>query len=327
MGAVAEVKVPDIGDFKDIPIIEIMVKVGDSVKPEDPLVSLESDKATMEVPAPSAGTVKELKVKLGDKVSEGSVILLLDSGAAERAAPPAAAPKTAVSAPPSPTSAPGGIAEVRVPDIGDFKDVPVIEIFVKPGDTVKAEDPLVALESDKATMEVPSPLGGTVQSVNVKVGDKVSEGALVLTLSTGSVAVVAPTASASAAADAPAAAPAPAAKSAAVAAPAGAIDEVAFGLAYAGPGVRKLARESGVDLGRVKGTGDKGRILKEDVESFGQGRAGRGETGARRCIGRRRWASIYCRGRRSTSPSSARSRRSRCRGSRRSPAPTCTATG
>jgi pyruvate dehydrogenase E2 component (dihydrolipoamide acetyltransferase) len=265
MGAVAEVKVPDIGDFKDIPIIEIMVKVGDSVKPEDPLVSLESDKATMEVPAPSAGTVKELKVKLGDKVSEGSVILLLDSGAAEQAVAPAAAPKTAVSAPPSPTSAPGGIAEVRVPDIGDFKDVPVIEIFVKPGDAVKAEDPLVTLESDKATMEVPSPLGGTVQSVNVKVGDKVSEGAMVLTLSTGSVAVAAPST------PAPAAAAAPTTKAVASTASASAIDEVAFGLAYAGPGVRKFARESGVDLGRVKGTGDKGRILREDVASFAKG--------------------------------------------------------
>src|SRR6185295_524926 len=186
MGAATEVKVPDIGDFKDIPIIEIMVKVGDSVKPEDPLVSLESDKATMEVPAPSAGTVKELKVKVGDKVSEGSVILLLDGGATAPATAQAAAPKTAVSAPPSPTSAPGGIAEVRIPDIGDFKDVPVIEIFVKPGDTVKAEDALVTLESDKATMDVPSPFGGTVQDIAVKIGDKVSEGALVLTLSTGS---------------------------------------------------------------------------------------------------------------------------------------------
>ncbi len=267
MGAVAEVKVPDIGDFKDIPIIEIMVKVGDSVKPEDPLVSLESDKATMEVPAPSAGTVKELKVKLGDKVSEGSVILLLDGGASAAAAAPASAPKAAVSAPPSPTSAPGGVAEVRVPDIGDFKDVPVIEIFVKPGDTVKAEDPLIALESEKATMEVPSPLGGTVQSINVKLGDKVSEGAVVLTLSTGSGAVAAPSAPAAAAT----AAPAPAAKAATSTASASAIDEVAFGLAYAGPGVRKFARESGVDLGRVKGTGDKGRILREDVANFAKG--------------------------------------------------------
>jgi pyruvate dehydrogenase E2 component (dihydrolipoamide acetyltransferase) len=268
MGAVAEVKVPDIGDFKDIPIIEIMVKVGDSVKPEDPLVSLESDKATMEVPAPSAGTVKELRVKLGDKVSEGSVILLLDSGAAGSAAAPAAAPKAAVSAPPSPTSTAGGVAEVRVPDIGDFKDIPVIEVFVKAGDTVKAEDPLISLESDKATMDVPSPLGGVVQAVKVKVGDKVSEGVVVLTLGTGNAAVAAPAAAAPIAA--PAAAPTPAAKVTSATA-ASAIDEAAFGLAYAGPGVRKLAREAGADLGRVKGTGDKGRILREDVESFAKG--------------------------------------------------------
>ena len=268
MGAVAEVKVPDIGDFKDIPIIEIMVKVGDSVKPEDPLVSLESDKATMEVPAPSAGTVKELRVKLGDKVSEGSVILLLDSGAAGSAAAPAAAPKAAVSAPPSPTSTAGGVAEVRVPDIGDFKDIPVIEVFVKAGDTVKAEDPLISLESDKATMDVPSPLGGVVQAVKVKVGDKVSEGVVVLTLATGNAAVAAPAAAAPIAA--PAAAPTPAAKVTSATA-ASAIDEAAFGLAYAGPGVRKLAREAGADLGRVKGTGDKGRILREDVESFAKG--------------------------------------------------------
>jgi len=268
MGAVAEVKVPDIGDFKDIPIIEIMVKVGDSVKPEDPLVSLESDKATMEVPAPSAGTVKELKVKLGDKVSEGSVILLLDAGESVPAAA-ATAPKAMVTAPPAPTSAPGGVAEVRVPDIGDFKDVPVIEIFVKVGDAVKAEDPLIALESEKATMEVPSPLGGTVQSISVKLGDKVSEGAVVLTLATGSGVAAAP--STPSPATTATAALAPAAKAAAPIPAAGGVDEAAFGLAYAGPGVRKFARESGVDLGRVKGTGDKGRILREDVASFAKG--------------------------------------------------------
>jgi pyruvate dehydrogenase E2 component (dihydrolipoamide acetyltransferase) len=269
MGAVAEVKVPDIGDFKDIPIIEIMVKAGDTVKAEDPLVSLESDKATMDVPAPAGGTVKELKVKVGDKVSEGTLILLLDSGAAGAAAAPAAAPKTAVSPPPAPTSSSGGIAEVKVPDIGDFKDIPVIEILVKPGDTVKAEDPLVTLESDKATMDVPSPFGGTVQDIKVKVGDKVSEGALVLTLSTGSAVVAAApasTAPSAAAATAPTSAAAPVPAS-----PSGVVDEAAFGLAYAGPGVRKLAREMGVDLGRVKGSGDKGRILKEDVEAAAKG--------------------------------------------------------
>jgi pyruvate dehydrogenase E2 component (dihydrolipoamide acetyltransferase) len=268
MGAVTEIRVPDIGDFKDVPIIEVMVKAGDRVQPEDPLISLESDKATMEVPAPAAGMVKELRVKVGDKVSEGSLILLLESGAAEQAAAPAAAPKTAVSAPPASTSAPSGVAEVRVPDIGDFKDVPVIEILVKPGDTVKAEDPLITLESDKATMEVPAPLGGTVQEIKVRVGDKVSQGAVVLTLATSS-AVAQPSAPTP---PAPGAAhPAPATTAAATPAPTGAIDEAAFVLAYAGPGVRKFARESGVDLGRVKGSGDKGRILKQDVEAAAKG--------------------------------------------------------
>ena len=163
-----EVKVPDIGDFKDVPVIEVMVKAGDRVKPEDSLVSLESDKATMDVPAPVAGVVKEVKVKVGDKVSEGALILMLDTGAGAAAAPAAAAPKTSVAAPPAPTSAPAGVAEVRVPDIGDFKDVPVIEVMVKPGDEVKAEDSLVTLESDKATMDVPAPLAGKVQDIRVR---------------------------------------------------------------------------------------------------------------------------------------------------------------
>jgi pyruvate dehydrogenase E2 component (dihydrolipoamide acetyltransferase) len=276
MAAATEVKVPDIGDFKDVPVIEVMVKAGDQVKPEDPLVSLESDKATMDVPSPAAGTVKEMKVKVGDKVSEGSVILLLDSGAGAQAAAPAAAPKTAVSSPPAPTSAPSGVAEVRVPDIGDFKDVPVIEVLVKAGDTVKAEDPLVTLESDKATMDVPAPLGGVVKELRVKVGDKVSEGSVVLVLATGAstgepVVADAPGAPPKVAPPSASAAPAAQVPAAVATAAGGAIDEVAFGLAYAGPGVRKLAREFGVDLGKVKGSGDKGRILKEDVEAFKKG--------------------------------------------------------
>ena len=168
-----EVKIPDIGDFSDVPIVEIMVKPGDAVKPEDVLLTLESDKATLDVPSPAAGTVASVSVAVGDKVSEGSVILLLD---AATAAPAPTPPKTTISAPPAPASAPAGVAEVRVPDIGDFKDVPVIEIMVKPGDTVKPEDPLIMLESDKATMDVPAPLGGVVQDLRVKVGDKVSEG-------------------------------------------------------------------------------------------------------------------------------------------------------
>jgi pyruvate dehydrogenase E2 component (dihydrolipoamide acetyltransferase) len=265
-----DIQVPDIGDFSDVPVIEIFVKVGDVVKPEDPLVSLESDKATMDVPAPRGGTVKSIAVKVGDKVSQGTVIMAFENGAAASAtapasaAVPAAPAKPSVSAPPSPVHAPTGLAEVRVPDIGDFKDVPVIEIFVKVGDAVKAEDPLVSLESDKATMDVPAPLSGVVRAIKVQLGDKVSEGSVILTLATGD---------ATAAAAAP-----PAAAAAAAAAPAGAaasrgVDEAAFALAYAGPAVRKLARETGVDLGLVKGTGAHGRIVREDVLAFAKGGA------------------------------------------------------
>ncbi|MBK9115851.1 MAG: dihydrolipoyllysine-residue acetyltransferase [Betaproteobacteria bacterium] len=279
-----EVKVPDIGDFKDVPVIEVLVKVGDTVKPEDALVTLESDKATMDVPAPTAGTVTDVKVKVGDKVGEGSLIVLLKSSATAEAAP-AAAPKTSVAAPPAPTSSPGGLAEVRVPDIGDFKDVPVIEVMVKPGDAVKAEDPLVTLESDKATLDVPAPLSGVVRSVAVKVGDRLSEGSLVLTLATdGAAPSPQPSAasgtasgqSAPAASSAPSPQPAPASAPSPQPSPAGGrgsmvVDEAAFRLAYAGPGVRKIARELGVDLSTVTGSGDKGRILREDVEAAARG--------------------------------------------------------
>ena len=263
MATVIEVKVPDIGDFKDIPVIDIMVKPGDTVKAEDSLVTLESDKATMDVPSPFAGTIEAVKVKVGDKVSEGSLIVILSSGAPAVVAA-AQHHKTAVTAPPTPTSAPAGVAEVRVPDIGEFKDVPVIEVLVKAGDTVKPEDALVTLESDKATMDVPAPLGGVVRDIAVKVGDKVSEGALVLTLVTDSAQAPAAT-TASAPAPSLAVAPPPLMRAD--------VDEAAFGLAYAGPGVRKLARELSVDLASVKGSGDKGRILKEDVEAAAKGRA------------------------------------------------------
>jgi len=266
-----QIKVPDIGDFKDVPVIEIFVKAGDVVKAEDPLVSLESDKATMDVPAPRGGKVKSISVKVGDKVSEGSVIMAFEGEGGAAAAAPAEAAKPSVSAPPSPVSAPAGLAEVRVPDIGDFKDVPVIEIFVKVGDAVKAEDPLVSLESDKATMDVPAPLSGVVKAIQVKVGDKVSEGSVILTLATGDATAAAAPATASAAV-----APPPAAAAAA----SGGIDETAFALAYAGPAVRKLARELSVNLGHVKGTGEHGRILREDVQTFAKGGAPAATTSA-----------------------------------------------
>jgi dihydrolipoamide dehydrogenase len=186
-----EVRVPDIGDFADVPVIEIMVSPGDTVAEEDPLITLESDKATMDVPSPAAGTVRDLSVAVGDTVSEGSLILTLDGAATDGAGAPAkeqvaeaAEPAPASEAPASYGSEAGEYStiEVHVPDIGDFADVPVIEVMVTPGDTVGEEDPLITLESDKATMDVPSPAAGTVRELRVSVGDTVSEGSLILVL-------------------------------------------------------------------------------------------------------------------------------------------------
>jgi pyruvate dehydrogenase E2 component (dihydrolipoamide acetyltransferase) len=282
--ATIEVKVPDIGDFKDVPVIEVFVKPGDAVKAEDSLVTLESDKATMDVPSPSAGVVKELKVKLGDKVSEGSVILTLEAaGAGAGAAKPAAAAAPPLDKPSAAnlaqaergaSSAPPGAPatmEVKVPDIGDFKDVPIIEVFVKPGDAVKAEDPLVTLESDKATMDVPSPAAGTIKELQVKLGDKVSEGSVIAMLETAGSATNTPATAPATAAAAPAAsAPQPVAAAAAKPAPAAAatIDSEGFKKAHASPSVRAFARELGVDLSKVKGTGPKERILQDDVQQY-----------------------------------------------------------
>src|SRR5215510_7153362 len=165
-----EVKVPDIGDFKEVPIIDVLVRPGDRVKTEDSLITLESDKASMDVPSPLDGVVKELKVKVGDRISEGSLILIAEAEVAPAGVAPREKVKegghsTGEGAPVADFGAASGVyetVEVRVPDIGDFKDVPVIEVLVKPGDTIKPEDPLVTLESDKATMDVPSPAAGTV---------------------------------------------------------------------------------------------------------------------------------------------------------------------
>ncbi|WP_322024909.1 dihydrolipoyllysine-residue acetyltransferase [Burkholderia sp. BCC1977] len=283
MSQAIEVKVPDIGDYKDVPVIEVLVKVGDTVEPEQSLVTLESDKATMDVPSPAAGTVKEVKIKVGDSVSEGSLIILLDGAAAAQvngaAAPaPAAALAPAAAASAAAPAASGGTLEVKVPDIGDYKDVPVIEIGVKVGDTVEKEQSLVTLESDKATMDVPSPAAGVVKEIKVKVGDSVSEGTLIVLLdAAGAPAAAAPQASApapaaAAPAPAPAAAPAPvqAAPAPAAAAPAAA-PSGEYRASHASPSVRKFARELGVDVARVQGTGPKGRITKEDVTGFVKG--------------------------------------------------------
>ncbi|ONC36365.1 dihydrolipoamide acetyltransferase [Burkholderia pseudomallei] len=284
MSQAIEVKVPDIGDYKDVPVIEVLVKPGDAVEPEQSLVTLESDKATMDVPSPSAGTVKEVKVKVGDAVSQGSLIVLLDgaqaaaqpaqaNGAATSAAQPAAAPAAA----PAPAAAAGGgTVDVKVPDIGDYKDVPVIEIAVKIGDTVEKEQSLVTLESDKATMDVPSPAAGVVKDIKVKVGDAVSEGSLIVVLeASGGAAASAPQAAAPAPAPAALApAPAPQAAPAAAPAPAQAPAPAASGeyrASHASPSVRKFARELGVDVSRVTGTGPKSRITKDDVTAFVKG--------------------------------------------------------
>jgi pyruvate dehydrogenase E2 component (dihydrolipoamide acetyltransferase) len=301
MPQTVEVKVPDIGDFTDIPVIEVLVKAGDSVKAEDSLITLESDKATMDVPAPTSGMVRDVKVKIGDKVSEGKVILTLetaDAGSAKPSspppAPPAAAPAPSLAAAPTAPSAvketaPSAPAsgaprsiEVKVPDIGDFKDVPVIEVLVKAGDTVKAEDSLITLESEKATMDVPSPSAGVIREVKVKLGDKVSEGHVIATIeSTGAPAQSAPssasTGTQSAAANASPALPSPSAPASstpqerpepAAAVSSAPIDKEGFRNAHASPSVRALARELGVDLARVKGTGPKDRVLLEDVQKF-----------------------------------------------------------
>ncbi|QBI50394.1 dihydrolipoyllysine-residue acetyltransferase [Burkholderia pseudomallei] len=283
MSQAIEVKVPDIGDYKDVPVIEVLVKPGDVVEPEQSLVTLESDKATMDVPSPSAGTVKEVKVKVGDAVSQGSLIVLLDgaqaaaqpaqaNGAATSAAQPAAAPAAA----PAPAAAAGGgTVDVKVPDIGDYKDVPVIEIAVKIGDTVEKEQSLVTLESDKATMDVPSPAAGVVKDIKVKVGDAVSQGSLIVVLeASGGAAASAPQAAAPVPAPAPAPAPAPQAAPAAAPAPAQAPAPAASGeyrASHASPSVRKFARELGVDVSRVTGTGPKSRITKDDVTAFVKG--------------------------------------------------------
>ena len=281
--SIVEVKVPDIGDFKEVEVIELMVKPGDTIKVDQSLVTVESDKASMEIPSSHAGVVKEIKIKVGDKVAEGSLVLLLEEagGAAEApaaAAAPAAAPvqaeAPAAAAPAAPAAA-GGTVEVTVPDIGDFKEVEVIELMVKPGDTIKVDQSLITVESDKASMEIPSSHAGVVKELKVKVGDKVAKGSLVLIVeATGGAPASAPAAAAPApAAAAPAAAPAQASAPAPAAAPAPApaAQGATGSKAHASPSIRKFARELGVDLGRVPGTGPKGRITQQDVQNFVKG--------------------------------------------------------
>lgn len=279
MSQVIEVKVPDIGDYDGVPVIEVHVKPGDVVEKEQSLVTLESDKATMDVPSSHAGVVKEVKVKVGDNISEGHVVILLEeSGTASAQATPVAAPAAApqkAAAPAATPSTAGGLVNVNVPDIGDYKGVPVIEVHVKPGDVVEKEQSLVTLESDKATMDVPSSHAGVVKEVKVKVGDSISEGDLVVILESSSAAPSSPATSQ------PAAAPssvAPVAPAASTPAPVHSATQVSVprtesipatgAISHASPSVRKFARELGVDVTKVIGTSAKGRISQEDVQAY-----------------------------------------------------------
>lgn len=302
--ALVEIKVPDIGDFDSVGVIEVLVKAGDTIKVEQSLVTVESDKASMEIPSSQAGVVKELKVALGDQIREGSVLLLLETAdsttapkeeaasaqpaevstakAPETKAEPAVA--TSVNDPVATTvTAADTTVDIRIPNIGDFQDVAVIELLAKVGDTVAVEQSLFTVESDKASMEIPSPAAGTIVALTVQLGDKVNVGDVV-----GQMAVQGAAAPAAAPAPAPAAqntapAPAAAAPAAPVAvAPVAAPVAVAAAavpahnpsvapsaqLPHASPSVRKFARELGVPLAEVKGSGQKGRITQEDVMAF-----------------------------------------------------------
>ncbi|MFA7901847.1 dihydrolipoyllysine-residue acetyltransferase [Pseudomonas aeruginosa] len=280
------IRVPDIGSGEG-EIIELFVKVGDRIEADQSLLTLESDKASMEIPAPKAGIVKELKVKLGDRLKEGDELLVLEAEGAADAAPEApaaeqkpaqaeaAAPAPAAEAAPAPAAAPAAasVQDIHVPDIGSSGKAKIIEVLVKAGDTVEADQSLITLESDKASMEIPSPSAGVVKEVIAKLDDEVGTGDLILKLEIAGAAPApaqAPAAAAPAKTEAaPAAAPAAAAPAAAAPAPAATAPAAGNNAkVHAGPAVRQLAREFGVELGAVAATGPHGRILKEDVQVY-----------------------------------------------------------
>ncbi|QKU54984.1 pyruvate dehydrogenase complex dihydrolipoyllysine-residue acetyltransferase [Vibrio cholerae] len=266
--ALKEVQVPDIGG-DEVEVTEIMVKVGDVVAEEQSLITVEGDKASMEVPAPFAGTVKEIKIAAGDKVSTGSLIMVFEvAGAAPVAAPVQAAAPAAAAAP--------ALKEVQVPDIGG-DEVTVTEIMVNVGDSISEEQSLITVEGDKASMEVPAPFAGTLKEIKVAAGDKVKTGSLIMVFE---VAGAAPVAAPVQAAPAPAAAPAQAATPAAAAPATSGEFQENHEYSHASPVVRRLAREFGVNLAKVKGSGRKNRILKEDVQNYVKEALKRLESGA-----------------------------------------------
>jgi pyruvate dehydrogenase E2 component (dihydrolipoamide acetyltransferase) len=306
MSNTIEIKVPDIGDFSEVEVIEVLVAEGDTINAEQSLITVESDKASMEIPAPEAGVVKSVKVKVGDKIKEGSIILQMEAAGAASEKPaepakkaesaPAPAAKEAAQAAAPVADAPQGQGQavsIVVPDIGDSTDVEVIEIMVSVGDTIEAEQSLITVESDKASMEVPSSHAGVVTAINVKLGDKVNKGSPILDVKTSgdtkpaADAAPAPTATQQAAAapareessQAAAAASAPASAAALASVPPerhspteafSDADLPLRNLPHASPSVRKFARELGVNLAAVNGSGAKNRITKEDVRQFVQ---------------------------------------------------------
>ncbi len=272
--ALKEVQVPDIGG-DEVEVTEIMVKVGDVVAEEQSLITVEGDKASMEVPAPFAGTVKEIKIAAGDKVSTGSLIMVFEvAGAAPLAAPVQAAAPAAAAAP-----AVAALKEVQVPDIGG-DEVTVTEIMVNVGDSISEEQSLITVEGDKASMEVPAPFAGTLKEIKVAAGDKVKTGSLIMVFEVAGAAPVAAPVQAAAAAPAPAAAPAQAAAPAAAAPATSGEFQENHEYSHASPVVRRLAREFGVNLAKVKGSGRKNRILKEDVQNYVKEALKRLESGA-----------------------------------------------
>ena len=258
---VVDVNVPDIGS-DEVNVTDIMVNVGDRVEMDQSIINVEGDKASMEVPAPVAGIVKEIIIKAGDKVSTGTLIMRFEvAGSASASAPVASAPAAAPAAPVA-----GGVKDVNVPDIGG-DEVNVTEIMVKVGDSITEEQSLITVEGDKASMEVPAPFAGVVKEILVKAGDKVSTGSLIMRFE---VAGAAPAAAPQAAAPAPqaVAATAPAAQSGNVSGLSQDQVVASAGYAHATPVIRRLAREFGVNLDKVKGTGRKGRIVKEDIQAY-----------------------------------------------------------
>jgi pyruvate dehydrogenase E2 component (dihydrolipoamide acetyltransferase) len=271
-----DITVPDLGEFSDVEIIEVLVGPGDSVNQEDGLITLETDKATMDVPAPSSGTIADISVSVGGTVSSGDVIGSMTvegdvTATEETAAASAAEPAGDTVVVEQVAMQGGGEQTIEVPDLGDFEEVDVIEVHISPGDKVGLDDELITLETDKATMEVPAAVAGTIRSVLVAVGDKVSKGSAIAVIDAEATAAPAePATAASASPPPPPAMPQPAA---ATPAPARSrelppIDEAGFSKAHASPSVRKLARELGVDLVQVKGTGTRDRILHDDVKAF-----------------------------------------------------------